>query len=165
MERNSFLIVAKAMAADKQISATEKLLLAQLLDHRNKRTGQCNPNQTTLARELGIGLRTVRRSLSRLCKHGWLAIQRGQNGCRYEFPTGQSGRSDRPFRTVPPAKVAVGEAPYPLSESYLRNHSGVAAASSSQKQPLNASPPPRKSAQSEVLEAYYREERRKAGNA
>lgn len=165
MERNSFLIVAKAILADKRISVTAKVLYAQLLDHRNKRTGQCNPQQTTLARELGTSVDTIQRHLSELRQHGLITFTRGQNGCRYEIPeTASCGLENRKTADGKP-QVAASGAPYPLYEPYLRNQSGVAAASPSQKQPLNASPPPRKSAQSEVLESYYREERRKAAKA
>ena len=45
---------------DKRITATAKLLFSQPLDlHLNRQTGQCNPRQTTLSRELGMPLRTV----------------------------------------------------------------------------------------------------------
>ena len=162
MERNSFLIVAKAIAADTRFSATTKLLLAQLQDHQNKRTGQCNPKQTTLARELGIGERTVRRGLSELRQRGLITAERGQTGCRYEIPTGQNGRSDRPKVVSGTGQNGRSAPPGPLYEPYVRNQSGASAASSPNKKPLNASAPPRKSVQSEVLEAYYREERRKA---
>jgi DNA-binding transcriptional MocR family regulator len=165
MERNSFLIVGKAIAADTRLSATAKLLYAQLYDHRNKRTGQCNPKQSLLARELGISMDTVQRHLSQLRQHGFVVITRGQNGCRYEIPeTATCGFPNRKNADGKPQNRG-SDAPYPLYEPYVKNHSGVAAASSSQKQPLNASPPPRKSAQSETLEAYYREERRKAAKA
>jgi DNA-binding transcriptional MocR family regulator len=163
MERNSFLIVAKEMLANKRISATAKLLYAQLLDHRNKRTGQCNPKQTTLALELGISVDTIQRGLSVLRKQGLITIKRGQWGCWYEIQIPQNAVSQTANPRVPKPQNRGSSAPYPLYEPYLKEPSGVAAASPSQKQPLNASPPPRKSAQSEVLESYYREQRRKAG--
>ena len=164
MERNSFLMVAKEMLADKRISATEKLLLAQLLDHRNKRTDQCNPRQTTLARELGISRHTVERALWKLRELGFLTIKRGQSGYRYEFPSCQNGNSELPKWQVPSCQNGNSDVPSPLYEPYLKEPGGARAASSSNKKSLNAPAPPRKSAQSETLDAYYREEeRRKAG--
>lgn len=162
MERKSFLIVAKEIVADKSLSATEKLLYAQLLDHRNRRTGQCNPKHATLARELGICERTVERSIQQLRDQGWITMRRGQNGCRYEIPTRQNVGSHPTNPGVPTRQNVGSEAPVSFNEPYLMNSSGVAAASSKRKS-FNAPPPPRKSAQSETLEAYYREQRRKAG--
>jgi ethanolamine utilization protein EutP (predicted NTPase) len=39
-QHKAFLIVTKAVLADKRISATAKLLLGALNSHRNKQTGQ-----------------------------------------------------------------------------------------------------------------------------
>src|SRR5215831_10437736 len=102
MKRNSFLIVSKELAADNRLSVTAKLLLAQLLDHRNRRTGQCNPQILTLAGELGIYRTTVIRGLAELKRAGWIETKRGQNGNRYTFPaksqnaTSQVASSDFP---------------------------------------------------------------------
>ena len=165
MERKSFLIVSKEVLADKRLCATAKLLYAQLCDHQNKRTGQCNPRQTKLAEILGIPPRTVERCIATLRREGFIKIIRGQKGCSYEIPTRQTGG----FET---AKVAGGtrqsggwEAPASLYEPYLKNLRGVAATSPNKKSSNTPAPPARKSAQSETLEAYYREERRKAGKA
>jgi len=158
MERKSFLIVAKSTLADKNISATAKLLFAQLCDHRNRRTGQCNPRQATLARELGISVDTIQRSLSALCRHGLVSIHRGQYGCRYEIQIPQNAVSQTANPRVPKPQVAVSDAPASFNEPYV-----IEPRPSSNKKSFNAPPPPRKTAQSETLEAYYREERRKAG--
>src|SRR6516225_7974320 len=80
MER-CFLMVARPILADQRISANAKLLLAQLLDHRNKRTGQCNPWQSTLASELGLSEDMVQRGLQELRRLGFIEIKRGQSGC------------------------------------------------------------------------------------
>jgi hypothetical protein len=154
MDRHSFLVVSKEIAADKRISATEKLLLAQLLDHRNKRTGQCNPKQERLAQELGIGLATVKRGLSALRKLGFIAIKRTQTCCNYEIQIAQNERSDSSKVGGQIAQNELLDAPYPLYEPYIKEPG----ASRTPQKSI-----PRKSVQSEVLESYYREERRKAG--
>jgi hypothetical protein len=119
MTRNSFLIVAKELAADKRISVTAKLLLAQLVDHRNGRTGQCNPRETTLAAELGICKRTVKYRLAELKRAGLIEVKRTQHGNHYKFPGAKdcpSQGQDRPLRR---GKSCPSGAPYPLYESYV----------------------------------------------
>jgi DNA-binding transcriptional MocR family regulator len=162
MERNSFLIVAKEVLADKRLSATEKLILAQLLDHRNRKTGQCNPKQAKLAAELGMGVATVERGLAALRRVGLITVKRRQTCCHYEIqiPHFEGSRS-LTLRGQIPHSDGLG-VPGPLYEPDIKNLRGVAA-SSSNKKSSNGPRPARKSAQSETLEAYYREERRKAG--
>lgn len=163
MERNSFLIVAKSTLVNKKISTTGKLLLAQLLDHRNKKTGQCNPGQVKLAEELGISVDTVQRGLHKLCKLGLITIHRGQYGCRYEIQIPQPAVSQTANPRIPKPQPAVPSVPGPLYEPYINEPSVVRgqnrpapAGSFPNKKSFNTTLPPRKSAQSETLEAYYR---------
>jgi DNA-binding transcriptional MocR family regulator len=173
MERKTaFLIVTKEVLADKRFSATTKLLLAQLRDHRNRRTGQCYPRQATLARELGVSVDTVQRSLNALRQAGWLTVFREQYGCRYEIQIPQNAVSQTAKCGAQIPQNAVSELPGPLYEPDLKEPSDVRAenrrapaASRSKNKPQNPARPLRKSAQSETLEAYYREERRKAGQS
>jgi DNA-binding transcriptional MocR family regulator len=167
MERSSFLIVSKTILTDKRIPATARLLLAQLWDHRNKRTGQCNPKQATLARELGLSMATIERAIATLKRVGLITIKRAQTCCFYELQIPQSEGSDPSNRGVQ-IPQSEGSAPaYPLYEPYLKEPSVRAAARTrfpSKNKPYKTAPPPaRKSAQSETLEAYYRELRRKEG--
>jgi len=170
MERNSFLIVAKAVLADKRISATAKLLLAVLADHWNKNTGQCNPHEATLAEEIGVCRRTVIRALAELKTAGLIQVQRTQRGNRYEFPKCQNVTSQVTNSHSAECQNVTSEPPYPLYEPYLGEPSGLRAqkrrapaASPPNPKPLHAPLPRRKSVQSATLEAFYREERRKAG--
>ena len=84
MDRQSVLIITKAVLASKCISKTTALLLMQLEDHRNKRTGQCNPKIATLAREIGVCERTIDSALGQLRSLGLLLCRKGQRGSTYE---------------------------------------------------------------------------------
>lgn len=162
----SGLIVAKDLIANKGLSMTARLLFGFLLDHRNKKTGQCNPRRQTLARELGIdngrdqGRRRISRALAELRAAGFVTSKQGQHANFYDFRVDtlvnpehvQGGQMRQPplDRFVNPGP------PYPLYEPIqleqcVRARSAPPAA------------PPRKSIQSETLERYYAEERRKAG--
>ena len=87
MARNSYLIVAKDLLADKSVSMTAKLLFAQLPDYRNTRTGQCNPWETTLAADLGVSESTIFRAMKELKKAGKIEVKRTVRGNWYAFPT------------------------------------------------------------------------------
>ncbi len=75
-------------------------VLIQLLRHRNRRTGQCNPSYATLARETGLHRDTVIRHIKRLEVLGWVikraswAQEGDQSSNWYEFPDWILG--DRP---------------------------------------------------------------------
>ena len=137
MERNSFFIITKELATDKRISATAKLLLAALADHRNKKTGQCNPWQSTLAEELGTSEDIVQRGLQELRKFGFIKMKRGQKGCSYEV--------SHPRICGSHPRICGWEPPYPLYEPYIKNHTARDRAALPQK----------KSIQRETLERYY----------
>jgi DNA-binding transcriptional MocR family regulator len=93
MERTAFLIVTKAVLADKRISTTAKFVLAQLMDHRNKQTGQCNPRIRKLAEELGISISTAGRALRALREVGLVKVIWRQRASCYEILFGQNDRS------------------------------------------------------------------------
>ena len=90
---NAFLIITKALAAEKRISAAAKLLLAQLLDHRNRQTGQCNPKIATLAQELGLSISTAGRAMRSLREAGMVKVKWRQRSSQYEILFGQIDRS------------------------------------------------------------------------
>jgi DNA-binding transcriptional MocR family regulator len=124
MKRNSFLIVSKALAADKRLSVTAKLLFAELLDHHNGKTGQCNPKRQRLADALGVSVPTISRALSDLRAHGFIQSSKRRYTNSYGIQSDQidpagggpvgsnrSGLSDQIDPAAPP---------YPLYEPYLR---------------------------------------------
>lgn len=98
MPRNSYFIVSKELAADKTISATAKLLFGQLLEHRNRKTGQCNPEINTLAGEIGAHRTSVMRALAELQRSGRIEIHRTQRGNYYKFAESQNATSQVAFR-------------------------------------------------------------------
>jgi DNA-binding transcriptional ArsR family regulator len=75
------------------LSATAKLLLAVLQDHRNARTGQCNPKRKTLALEMGVSISTIRRTLDDLREAGLVRSKRASRTSRYEILKGQNDPS------------------------------------------------------------------------
>ncbi len=108
MEHKAFLIVTKAVLADKRISATAKLLLAVLRDHENKKTGQCNPRRATLAGNLDVCTKTVTRSLAQLCEAGYLTVKKGQRGNTYVPCTSNPAGTNSPGRENPAGTKSPG---------------------------------------------------------
>lgn len=74
----SYVRMDKSLLANQRISVTAKLLLAQLLDHRNKQTGMCNPARQKLAEELGVNIHAVKRALRELYAAGLIHSEQGQ---------------------------------------------------------------------------------------
>jgi hypothetical protein len=175
--QRTFLMVAREILADQRISGNAKLLLALLLDHRNKRTGQCNPWESSLAEELGISRYAVMRGLKELSLAGWIQTKRGQNGNRYEFPKSQIRTSQvaNPHMESRKSALEAGVYPYmnlnnePYKEPALRA-SGFPvcdAAAFPQKSKTKTQPAvPRKPIRKSVLDIFYEryatEEQRKA---
>jgi hypothetical protein len=151
VEHNSFLIVTKAVLADKRISTTAKLLLAVLRDHRNKKTGQCNPRRAILAADLDVCTKTVTRALAQLCEAGYLTIQKGQRGNTYvpciQNPAGAKspGRKNPAGTKSPGARGQNVPAEVPVSlltEPDLLNQKGSAAADVTIRAAAATPPPP-----------------------
>jgi DNA-binding transcriptional MocR family regulator len=147
MDRQPVLIITKELIADNRISLTARLLLAQLLEHRNKTTGQCNPRETTLAKELGSSRRTVIRKLKELRGAGLIEVKRGRRKANnYEIKKCQIDTSGG-------AKLALLNS-RSLYEPYLIEPTARG----------RAALPPRKDMQREVLARYYATYGRKAGS-
>jgi hypothetical protein len=85
---NNRYSITRASRALPGISATAKLVLAALLDHRNPKTGQCNPKRVTLAEELGLdpsprrGPQRITRALAELRHAGVLCAKKSLR-CNY----------------------------------------------------------------------------------
>jgi hypothetical protein len=82
------LMALKMLLLCEDLTLAERRVGAALIDHRNHRTGRCDPGLETLSRELGIGRRTVIRANAALEKKGLLRKRRHggyfhRNG--YEF--------------------------------------------------------------------------------
>src|SRR5262245_10732025 len=75
--------VPAAAVLDRRLGrCTSFHVLAWLAKYRNFETGQCNPSVVRMARELGIGRRTVQRHMNKLIRLGHLVAipQRRRNG-------------------------------------------------------------------------------------
>jgi predicted transcriptional regulator len=66
----NILIAFKALTLVPGLSATDRRVAGALLDHYNRKTGQCDPSLDTIAALLGVHRRTVIRSISHLEKNG-----------------------------------------------------------------------------------------------
>jgi DNA modification methylase len=66
VQKGDILIALKAINLSPDIGNCDKAVAAALLDHFNRRTGQCDPSIKRLARLLGFSERTIFRSLKRI---------------------------------------------------------------------------------------------------
>jgi hypothetical protein len=65
-------IAHKAISLSEELSGTEKRVAATIIDHFNRKTGQCDPALDSIARLLGVNRRTVIRAISALVRKGYL---------------------------------------------------------------------------------------------
>jgi hypothetical protein len=79
------------------LSARARLLGFVLATYARAATGEAFPQQATLAKAAGVGLRTVTRALGELAAAGVIASKRGRYGCTYAFQMRhRAGVSDAP---------------------------------------------------------------------
>lgn len=65
------LIAHKMINLSDALSGNDKRVAAALIDHFNRKTGQCDPSLSTIAELLGVHPRTVMRSIGRLERAGF----------------------------------------------------------------------------------------------
>jgi DNA-binding transcriptional regulator YhcF (GntR family) len=65
-------IAHKAINLSDDLSGTEKRVAAAIIDHFNRKTGQCDPGLDSIARLLGVSRRTIIRAISALVRKGYL---------------------------------------------------------------------------------------------
>jgi predicted transcriptional regulator len=75
------LIAHKAISLASELSNSEKRVAAAIIDHFNRRTGQCDPSLDCIAELIGMSRRTVIRAMNRLQKLGF--IRRIRHGGHY----------------------------------------------------------------------------------
>jgi predicted transcriptional regulator len=75
------LIAHKAISLASELSNSEKRVAAAILDHFNRRTGQCDPSLDCIAELIGMSRRTVIRATDRLQKLGF--VRRIRHGGHY----------------------------------------------------------------------------------
>lgn len=85
-ERGDTLIACLAIALHPHLSSTDKAVAVILLDHFNRKTGQCDPGITRISALAIIAERSVIRSLDRLVHHKLFRRDRhGGNGNRNSY--------------------------------------------------------------------------------
>ena len=85
------------------LTAAQRYVLLALAEHRNGETDLCCPSYTTLAKETGLGIGTVCRSIKKLGEQGTIAIhndRKFRSNNRYTFSWNPSTREE----TLPPGK-------------------------------------------------------------
>jgi predicted transcriptional regulator len=75
------LLAHKAISLASELSNSEKRVAAAIIDHFNRRTGQCDPSLDCIAELIGMSRRTVIRATDRLQKLGF--IRRIRHGGHY----------------------------------------------------------------------------------
>ena len=75
------LMAHKAISLASELSNSEKRVAAAIIDHFNRRTGQCDPSLDCIAELIGMSRRTVIRATDRLQKLGF--IRRIRHGGHY----------------------------------------------------------------------------------
>ena len=75
------LIAHKAINLAAELSNSEKRVAAAIIDHFNRRTGQCDPSLDCIAELIGMSRRTVIRATDRLQKLGF--IRRIRHGGKF----------------------------------------------------------------------------------
>src|SRR6266436_4555354 len=70
------LLAHKAINLSDDLSGSEKRVAAAIIDHYNRKTGQCDPGLGTIARLIGVSRRTVIRAVGVLAKKGYIRKQR-----------------------------------------------------------------------------------------
>lgn len=70
LAENDILFAQKALLLLPGLTEATRRVAGAILDHFNKRTGQCDPGIDRLAKMLGLSRATVLRSTEALCAHG-----------------------------------------------------------------------------------------------
>jgi helix-turn-helix protein len=74
-----------AVALQRKYPPRACVLMSRLADHFNCKTGQCNPSFDTLAQEMGVTERTVRRAIDDIEPDGWILTKRGGRTDKLSF--------------------------------------------------------------------------------
>lgn len=67
---NAVFFAYKALAVAPDLSANDRRVGGAIIDHFNKKTGQCDPSIERLSALLGVDEKSVRRATHRLCERG-----------------------------------------------------------------------------------------------
>lgn len=75
------LIAHKAISLSEELSGTEKRVAAVIVDHFNRKTGQCDPALDSIAKLLGVSRRTIIRAIGTLVRKGY--FQKTRHGGKF----------------------------------------------------------------------------------
>ncbi|MGR9233417.1 helix-turn-helix domain-containing protein [Rhizobium leguminosarum] len=67
---NNVFFAYKALSVAPDLSASERRVAGAIIDHFNRKTGQCDPSIERLSSLLEVDEKSVRRATSRLCERG-----------------------------------------------------------------------------------------------
>jgi len=152
-----FIILPVSLINDRSVTDRAHRVYSCLLSYKNRRTGQCNPQRSTIAKKLRCSVRSVSRCLTELRQAGWISSKQTLHGQKYEFyvPDCKAGKPLKRATVGSHMRATVGshEAPHPINELYVREPEARVRAF-----------PSKKPIQSEALARYYAMERRKAGS-
>ena len=98
----SFDCVPQAATLNADLSNNGYRIYTAFLTYKNRKTGRCNPKETTLAAKLGKSLRTIERAIAELRSRGMVLIQRTLTGNRYEVTTPDQWRAPKMAGAHPP---------------------------------------------------------------
>jgi hypothetical protein len=74
-------IAHKAISLSEELSGTEKRVAATIIDHFNRKTGQCDPALDSIAKLLGVSRRTIIRAIGTLVRKGY--FQKTRHGGKF----------------------------------------------------------------------------------
>lgn len=78
---SDLFIAHKAINLLDDLSGTEKRVAAAIIDHFNRKTGQCDPALNSIARLLGVSRRTIIRAIGTLVRKGY--FQKTRHGGKF----------------------------------------------------------------------------------
>jgi hypothetical protein len=70
------LIAYKIISLCEDLSAIEKRVSSLIIDHHNRKTGQCDPSLGTMAKLLGVSRRTAIRAVNAVVRKGYFHMRR-----------------------------------------------------------------------------------------
>lgn len=83
LQKNDILFAHKALNMISGLSANARRVAGAIIDHFNRKTGQCDPSVERLAKLLGIDRATVLRATAELCGSKFGLFQKSSHGGKF----------------------------------------------------------------------------------
>lgn len=83
LEKNDILFAHKALNMIAGLSANARRVAGAIIDHFNRKTGQCDPSVERLAKLLGIDRATVLRATAELCSDKFKLFEKSSHGGKF----------------------------------------------------------------------------------